>query len=190
MSSAERSVPETATSTKETESISFRLNQNDLKQLRELAVERKESLNSLVSQIIDRYLKLWVFDHSYGFFSIGKGVLRPALAKLTDKEIQEIADEQVSKVHRAIIMNLYGKITKEVVINYLEIFAIRFLSFKHFREGRRHTLTVFHDVDSLQFTKLYYFIASSILGLAKIEPIESEGDIGTNNFAISFDASI
>jgi hypothetical protein len=190
MSSSEGAVPETATSTKETESISFRLNQNDLKQLRELAVERKESLNSLVSQIIDKYLKLWVFDHSYGFFSIGKGVLRPALAKLSDNEIQEIAEEQVSKVHRAIIMNLYGKITKEVVIDYLEIFATRFVSFKHFRGGRRHTLTVFHDVDSIQFSKLYYCIASSILGLAKIEPIESERDIGTNNLAISFDASI
>jgi hypothetical protein len=173
--------------TQDTESISFRLNVKDMGQLRNLAAERKESLNSLVAQIIDRYLKLWIFDHAYGFFPVSTGVLRKTLSKLNDKEIQVLAGEAALKTHRGIIMNLYGKITKDTVMIYLDLFCTRFESYKHFRDGKRNTLTVFHDVDSMEFSKLYYEILSSVLGLAKIEAIDSERDIGTNNFAISFD---
>src|SRR5579871_1140071 len=184
MSAAENSLP--ATKRQGTESISFRLNAEDLERLRNLAAERKESLNSIVSQIIDKYLKIWIFDHSYGFFPISIGVLRSALTNLNDKAISDIASEQASKVHKGIILDLYVKITKETVVNYLDVFASRFESAKHHRDGRMHTLTVFHGVDSVQFSKLHYDITSSVLRLAKIETIESGREIGENNFAISF----
>ena len=172
-----------------TEAMSFRLSSNDLHQLRELAAQRKESLNALVSQIIDKYLKLWVFDHSYGFFSVGQGVLRSSLAKLNDDEIKSIAMEQASKAHKGVLMNLYGRITKETVVNYLDIFCTRFESFKHFKDGKSHTLAIFHGVDSLEFSKLYYYIICSILGLASIIALESEREIDANNFALSFEVS-
>jgi hypothetical protein len=56
------------------ESLSFRLEKEDLDDLRELARSRKISLNSLVAQFLDRYLRLWVYDRSFGFFSISKKV--------------------------------------------------------------------------------------------------------------------
>lgn len=176
--------------TQATESISFRLNVNDLNQLRDLARQRKESLNSLVAQIIDKYVKLWIFDQHYGFFSVGRGVLQASLAKLDDEEIEEIAKDQVARAHKAIITNLYGKVNKETVVTYFDVFCSRFETFKHFREGSTHKLVVYHGADSLQFSKLYYAIGKSILELAKIETLEAERDLGTDSFAIGFEASV
>jgi hypothetical protein len=186
MPSTDSSVPEK----QETESISFRLSQRALDRLRELASQRKESLNSLVAQIIDKYLKLWVFDHSFGFFSVNMGILRSSLAKLNDKEIQQIVGEQALRAHKGIIMNLYGELNKETIVDYLDVFSTRFEMCKHFRKGKKHTITVFHGADSLQFSKLYYGIVKSILELAKIYTIESEREIDTDNFAISFETSV
>ena len=58
------------------ESMSFRLDKRDLDGLREIAKKNKMSLNTLISQIIDRYLKLWVFDHQFGFFSVAKKLFK------------------------------------------------------------------------------------------------------------------
>src|SRR5580693_3023664 len=76
---------------RETESLSFRLEKNDLNDLRDLAKSRKISLNSLVAQILDRYLRLWVYDRSFGFFPVSKKTIRLAFSKLSPEEISEVA---------------------------------------------------------------------------------------------------
>jgi hypothetical protein len=171
---------------RQTEALSFRLDIDNLDQLRELAAQRKESLNSLVSRVIDKYLKHWVFEQ-YGFFSVSADVLRSSLAKLTDKEIQILGEGQATKTHKGIIVLLYGKVTKETVMKYLETYCATFESNKHFVEDGKHTLAIFHGMDSPEFSKLYYHVTNGILGLAKIETIDSEKEITPVNFAISFD---
>jgi hypothetical protein len=168
-----------------TESIGFRLDKRDLDQLRELAALRKESLNTLVSQMIDRYLKIWIYDHSYGFFSVSNEVLKVALAKLSDGDIEAIADGQAAKVHREIIRYIYGEITRESVESYLDVFGQRFETYKHFRRGSKHTITIYHGI-SLPFSKLYYEILRAILGVANIKALGTEGDVSETGFSIVF----
>lgn len=171
---------------RETESLSFRLEKEDLNDLRELARSRKVSLNSLVSQILDRYLRLWVYDRSFGFFAVSKKTIRLAFVKLSQEEIQEIASESGATIHKEIIMFLYGEVTATTVINYLEVFGSRFESYKHFRKGPKHMVTIFHDV-SLEFSQVYYAILKAILALAQFKVIDGEGDLNEDGFSISFD---
>jgi len=169
-----------------TESVSFRVDQEILNQLRELARERKISLNSLVSQILDHYTKLGVYDRTFGFFSVSEDVLRLLLSKQPDEEIDKIVAVAGGKIHKQIVMYLYGKVNKETVVDYLDIFGNRFGTSRHFRNGQRHTLTIYHGINR-QFSLLYYDITKSILSLAKIETVESEKDVNEEGFSISFD---
>ena len=84
-------------------------------------------------------------------------------------------------------MYLYGKVTKETIIDYLDVFGNRFATFRHFREGKRNTLTVYHGINR-QFSLLYYNITKSILMLANIEAIEREKDIDEEGFSIVFES--
>jgi hypothetical protein len=169
-----------------TESISFRLEEDALVELRELAKERKVSLNSMVSQILEHYLTVGVYDRTFGFFSISYDVLKLSLADLTDDEIQKIADSAAAKIHKQILMYLYGKINKDTIVDYLDVFGNRFETFRHFIDGRRNTMTVYHGINR-QFSLLYYNITKYILLLGNIEAIDSEKDINDEGFSISFD---
>jgi len=168
-----------------TESISFRLEEEMLDRLRELAIEKKISLNSLVSQVLDHYVTLGVYDKTFGFFAISQDVLRLLLAKQTDEEIDKIVAVAGAKIHRQIIMYLYGKVTKETIIEYVDIFGNRFETFRHFRDGTKHTLTIYHGINR-QFSLLYYDVTKSILSLAKIETLDDEKDVNEDGFTISF----
>jgi hypothetical protein len=166
--------------------LSFRLEKGDLDDLREVARSRKISLNSLVAQILDRYLRLWVYDRSFGFFPISKKTIRLAFSKLSPQEIREIADESGATIHKQIIMFLYGEVNATTVVEYLEVFGTRFESYKHFRKGSKHVVTIFHDV-SLEFSQVYYANLAAILALADFKIIESEGDLNEDGFSLSFD---
>jgi hypothetical protein len=171
---------------RETESLSFRLEKNDLNDLRDMAKSRKISLNSLVAQILDRYLRLWVYDRSFGFFAVNKKTIRLAFAKLSSEEISEIANESGATIHKEIIMFLYGEVTPTTVIEYLAVFGSRFESYRHFRKGSRHTVTIFHDV-SFEFSQVYYSILKAVLRLGEFKIIESKGDLNEDGFSVSFE---
>jgi predicted DNA-binding ribbon-helix-helix protein len=185
MSSREKGSDNSAVARVATESISFRLEEDMLDQLRRLAAERKVSLNSLVSLVLDHYIKLGIYDRTFGFFSISQDVLRLTLAKQTDEEIDKVVAVAGAKIHKQIIMYLYGKVNKETIIDYLDIFGNRFETFRHFREGQKHTMTIYHGINR-QFSLLYYDVTKSILALAKVETIEADKDVNDDGFTISF----
>jgi hypothetical protein len=167
--------------------MSFRLEEDDLEQLRSLAKTNRTSLNTLLSQIVHSYLRLWVYDLQFGFFAMSEGLIGLSLSKLTDKEIEDIAVHEVETAHKEIIRNLYGKVTKTSVREYLDVFGRRFDSFKMFDDGSsKHTIVITHKVN-LAFSKVYYNIVKAILALAKIEIIESERDISEHGFSLTFE---
>ncbi len=169
-----------------TESVSFRLDEGDLAQLRDMARLRKMSLNSLVSQVFDRYLKLWVYNASYGFIPVNEEILRQGLSKMNDREIEKTAHSNAVRTHVEMIRYIHGELTPEAVVDYLDIFGQRFRTYKHFTKGSRHTVTIFHGV-SLQFSKLYYTILKEILRSANFKIIESKEDVRETGFSITFE---
>lgn len=145
------------------------------------------SLNSLVSQVLDRYLRLWVYDASYGFIPVNEEVLREGLSKLTDKEIERMAHSNAMKIHVEMIRYIYGELSKVAVVEYLNIFGQRFRTYKHFINGPRHTVTIFHGV-SIQFSKLYYGILKAIVVRAEFKVIGQKEDIRETGFSMTFES--
>jgi hypothetical protein len=62
----------------------------------------------MISLVLDHYIKLGIYDRTFGFFSISQDVLRLTLAKQTDEEIDKIVAVAGAKIHKQIIMYLYG----------------------------------------------------------------------------------
>jgi hypothetical protein len=151
-----------------------------------LARLRKVSLNSLVSQVFDRYLKLWVYDASYGFIPVNEEMLRESLSKMNEKEIEHVAHGHAMEIHVEMIRYIYGELTNETVVKYLDTFGQRFRTYKHFEKGPRHTVTIFHGV-SLQFSKLYYSILRTLLGSAGFKIVETQEDVREMGFSIMFE---
>jgi len=144
------------------------------------------SLNSLVSQVFDRYLKLWVYDASYGFIPVNEEILRESLSKMDEKEIEKTAHSHAMKIHVEMIRYMYGELTNENVIRYLDTFGQRFRTYKHFTKGSRHTVTIFHGV-SLHFSKLYYSILRAFLTYASFKIVEGKEDVREAGFSITFE---
>lgn len=107
------------------------------------------------------------------------------LVKQADEEIDKIVSVAGAKIHKQIIMYLYGKVNKDTIIDYLDIFGNRFEIFRHFRDGTKHTMTFYHGINR-QFSLLYYDVTKSILSLAKIETLDGEKDVNEEGFTISF----
>jgi hypothetical protein len=81
-------------------------------------------------------LTVGVYDRTFGFFSISGDILRLVLAQLAEDEIKKIADSAGATIHKQILMYLYGKVTKETIVDYLDVFGNRFATFRHFTEGK------------------------------------------------------
>lgn len=175
-----------ATGKRQTDSIGLRLDRNDLLRLKLLAAENKESVNTLISQIIDGYLNVWIFDHRYRFFPVSEEFLRLAFDKLSTEEIESLVHTRLAKIHRSMIMQLYGEVSVETVLRYLDLYGKRFETYKHFNKGRRHTITAFHGVCEM-FSAAAYSTYSEILGLVGIKIIQSERYTDYGSFAITFE---
>ena len=99
------------------------------------------------------------------------------LAQLAEDEIKKIADTAGATIHKQILMYLSGIVTKDAIIDYLDVYGNGFATFRHFTEGKRNTLMVYHGINR-QFSLLY----------ADIEAIEREKDINDEGFSIVFES--
>jgi predicted house-cleaning NTP pyrophosphatase (Maf/HAM1 superfamily) len=73
------------------ENISFRLQKVHLDQLREESKEKRISLNTLVSQIIDSYVNFGASVSKAGMIPISKSVLIELLEGYSEEQIKAIA---------------------------------------------------------------------------------------------------
>jgi hypothetical protein len=111
--------------------------------------------------------------------------LRAALSKQKDDKLLSIA-QAGAKVRRQIIMYLYGRVNRETVLKYLDIYGNRFDTFRHLKERVGKIVLSFSQGVNVQFSMMYYDITRMILELADIESIESERDISDGGFTIVF----
>lgn len=105
---------------------------------------------------------------------------------MNEKEIEKTAHSHAMKIHVEMIRYMYGEVTNETVVEYLDTFGQRFRTYKHFTKGSRHTVTIFHGV-SLQFSKLYYSILAAILASAGFKVVVSKEDVRETGFSIIFE---
>jgi hypothetical protein len=71
--------------TKKSATISFRIDEDYLKKLKEESVEKKVSLNTLADQIFGEYIEWQRYAERFGIVSISKDAFKYVLDSLDDK---------------------------------------------------------------------------------------------------------
>lgn len=174
-----------ASARRDTETISLRFERETLNSLREIAKDKHVSLNSVISQILERYLHLWMYDQSFRFIALSKPLIRSCFAKLSEQDAQEIGKVIGGTVHREIILHLYGKITTRTVLTYLDIFGTRFEAYRHIIEGNEHSINIVHDIN-VEFSICFGAVVVAMLTLAQIKVSAKDIVMDPNAFTISF----
>jgi hypothetical protein len=158
------------------ESISFRLPKDQLDRLRQEAEEKRITLNTLVSQMVDSHVNYISSASKANLLPISKELIMELLEAIDDEDkIKEIAKRTQNKVTKEITMLLRGEYSFEAVIDSFEYWLkIGGLVYKHIRDGtneKKHTFIVQFNVGM----KFSFFMAEYLkaafepLVVAKIE---------------------
>lgn len=132
------------------ENISFRLQKVHLDQLREESKEKRISLNTLVSQMIDSYVNFGASVSKAGMIPISKSVLIELLEGYSEEQIKAIAKRTQEKIRIDRALLLRGRYDFEVLVDIFESWlkATGF-SYRHNRDAEnvsRHTFIVQHNM--------------------------------------------
>ncbi len=152
------------------ENISFRLPKRQLDQLRQEAKERRISLNTLISQMVDSYVNYVLSASKANLLPVSKEVLVQLLEGYDDDEqIRKIAKRINNKVTKEITMLLRGEFSFEAVVNTYEYWLkIGGIPYRHIRDANnknKHTFIVQFNMGR----KFSLFMAESLK--AAFEPL-------------------
>lgn len=107
--------------TKKSSTISFRIDEDYLKKLKEETLEKKISLNTLANQIFGEYI--WKrYIERFGIVSMSKDAFKYILDSLDDKQITELATTIGQKAPKEFILFKWKKIDSENIVNFIKMY--------------------------------------------------------------------
>ena len=142
---------ESAVSKVFSENISFRLHKDQLDQLRQEANEKRISLNTLASQIVDSYVNFTSRASKAGAIPVSRLALEVLLEGYTEDQIKAMAERIVNMSGEDSTLMLQGRYDFEVLLQSFESWlkAADF-PYRHTRTTNthrsRHTFIVQHDM--------------------------------------------
>ena len=105
---------------KKTSSISFRIDEEYEKVLRQIAEENKTSLNTLANQIFGNYVEFEIYAKKFGTLRMSTDTFRRVLATMDDKNIMEIATRCGSQEAKEFILFKWKEINLETVTDFIK----------------------------------------------------------------------
>jgi len=109
-------------SSKKTSSISFRINEEYEKVLRNMAEENKTSLNTLANQIFGNYVEFELYAKKFGTLRMSTDTFRRMLDGMDEKKIIEIATRCGSQEVREFILFKWKEINSKTVTDFIKIY--------------------------------------------------------------------
>lgn len=130
-------------------SLTFRIDEENIKKLRAEAQKQGISLNSFVNQVIKSFLEWHIFEPRVGFVPILKPVVKDLFSKMTKEQIIEMgANTGKDEVQNAIYF-MKGNIDLDSFLSWFENrmknSSIQ-VSHTFDRNGRIHTYVIKHDI--------------------------------------------
>ena len=132
------------------ESISFRLHKVQLDQLRQEAIEKRISLNTLVSQIVDSYVNYNSKLSAAGIKPVPKAIIVALVEAYSEAELKTIAEQVQKKITIDLAMQLRGKYDFETLVDIFDSWlrATGF-SYRHDKDAEnknRHNFIFHHNL--------------------------------------------
>lgn len=103
-----------------TTTVTFRLDANTVKKLQTEAKEKDISLNTLVNQIMKRYLEWDRFEAKVGMVLVAKPVIAELFAKLTKDQVIDLASQIGKSAVRDIALFMKGRLSINSFLSWLE----------------------------------------------------------------------
>ena len=109
-------------SSKKTSSISFRINEEYEKVLRNIAEENKTSLNTLANQIFGNYVEFELYAKKFGTLRMSTDTFRRMLDVMDEKSIMEIATRCGSQEVKEFILFKWKDVNSKTVTDFIKIY--------------------------------------------------------------------
>lgn len=169
-----------------TDTVSFRIGSSIRLSLEEEAQKSGITLNALVSQILSYHTGWGRYARMLKLIPTSKDHLREVYSFITKERIQNIARNMAETAGRETIMFLFQHIDISSVMDFIEIWGNHFDAYEHRYNGRIHSYTVRHDVN----TNYSYFIKEFVTTLIEntIPRTVRFEHVGPNSVSFSFEA--
>lgn len=149
---------------KKTSSITFRIDEDFDKALRDIAEYQSISLNTLANQIFKSYLEGEVFAKKFGVLKISTDTFRRVLSKVSDDDIMELAIRGGSQEAKEFILFKWKELNLYTVTEFIR-FYFDFCGYGRCdmkqTEGKV-SFSVHHDLKEKGSLYLQHFIESLV----------------------------
>ena len=156
----------------QSESITFRLDNNIVNKLHNEAERKDISVNTLVSHIIRGHIDWHSNAAKAGFVTVRKGLLSNLINRLPEKEISSIAEHIAKNDTKDFVLLLRNEYNIESALDVIETWIkISGYPYRHEVNYTRHSYVIQHDIGknwSLYLSELYRFLFEEF-GLKKVE---------------------
>jgi len=175
-----------SSSTKKTSTMTFRLDENTIKGLRNESSNRKVSTNTLVNQALRQFLDWGMYESTIGFVMINKQVFVHVFGKLTQKEIIDIAARVGKDEVKNMAIFMKGKIDIQSFLSWFELRMINSsVQVSHIHEDDHfHRYVMKHELG-----KNWSLYHKTILELIFEEVFNKKMDVKIDKTMISFEFS-
>ncbi len=175
-----------SSSTKKTSTMTFRLDENTIKGLRNESSNRKVSTNTLVNQALRQFLDWGMYESTIGFVIINKQVFVHVFGKLTQKEIIDIAARVGKDEVKNMAIFMKGKIDIQSFLSWFELRMINSsVQVSHIHEDDHfHRYVMKHELG-----KNWSLYHKTILELIFEEVFNKKMDVKIDKTMISFEFS-
>ena len=175
-----------SSSTKKTSTMTFRLDENTIKGLRNESSNRKVSTNTLVNQALRQFLDWGMYESTIGFVIINKQVFVHVFGKLTQREIIDIASRVGKDEVKNMAIFMKGKIDIQSFLSWFELRMINSsVQVSHIHEDDHfHRYVMKHELG-----KNWSLYHKTILELIFEEVFNKKMDVKIDKTMISFEFS-
>lgn len=172
--------------TKKTSTITFRLDENTIKRLRNESGNRQVSTNTLVNQALKQFLDWGMYESTVGFVMINKQVFIHVFGKLSQKEIIRVATRVGKDEVKNMALFMRGKMDIQSFLSWFELRMINSsVQVSHIHEDENfHRYVMKHELG-----KNWSVYHKTILELIFEEVFNRKIDVQIDKIMISFEFS-
>lgn len=128
-------------------SVTFRIDSNELKQLKKEADHKEISLNTLAGQIFRQHVDWHSNAPKAGFVSVTKGLVSSLLNRISDEEIQKLAEYTTKKESKDFILLLRNEYNIVSALDVLETrIRVSGFQYRHEVNDSVHSYVIQHDM--------------------------------------------
>jgi hypothetical protein len=146
----------------------FRLDNELLDWLREESGQKRTSLNTLVTQVLQSHVEYHTFASKAGMISMPKALIVTLIEKLDRQELIKLSEHIAKNDLKDAIILMKGRYTPEMVLEFIDAWArVAGFAYRHHVEEesegskKRHSIVLQHEMGerwSLYFIELLMFV--------------------------------